>query len=94
MEDDAHRLLPRPAGEHPTMMMKATMSGMFDTAVMRWIHQCSAPWPAAPSPFTRASGVRRSRRVSAGCRPSGAPQRIMKPTIQIRIVSGTDAKSV
>ena len=48
-----------------TMITNATMSGTFDTAVMRCSHQCSAPWPAAPSPFTRASGVRRSRRVSA-----------------------------
>src|SRR4051812_34760089 len=52
-----------------TMMTKATMRGMFETAVMRWSHQCSAPWPAAPSPFARASGVRIETRCRACCRP-------------------------
>src|SRR5919112_6038877 len=47
------------------MITKAMMSGTLDTAVMRWIHQCSTPCPAAPSPFTRASGVRMETRVSA-----------------------------
>src|SRR5215210_3013109 len=48
-----------------TMITKARMRGTFDTAVMRWIHQCSTPCPEAPSPFTRASGVRMETRVSA-----------------------------
>src|SRR3954467_365353 len=47
------------------MITKAMMRGTFDTAVMRWIHQCSTPCPDAPSPFTRASGVRMETRVSA-----------------------------
>src|SRR5215212_9775620 len=47
------------------MITKEMMSGMFDTAVMRWIHQCSTPCPEAPRPFTRASGVRIETRVSA-----------------------------
>ena len=49
-------------GEAATMMTKATMSGTFDTAVMRCSHQCSTPCPAAPRPFTRASGVRMETR--------------------------------
>src|SRR5215212_11000638 len=48
-----------------TMITKARMRGTFDTAVMRWIHQCSTPCPEAPRPFTRASGVRMETRVSA-----------------------------
>src|SRR5918997_947700 len=47
------------------MIMKAMMSGTLETAVMRCSHQCSTPCPAAPRPFTRASGVGMETRVSA-----------------------------